>query len=265
MKAVLLLTIEGNLTGPIRLQDQIKVQFQLLGFRCFIFKHSMSKGLPSTSGLHESGQSQAPVQAPFQASLPQQMGVGVPPGSHMSAKSGNIQQLDHYVGQNFEKLKSTVSQAQSIAAGISGGNSVPQGANSSSSRNVERKDSMNTGMASLSLADSQPHIPTHRYPPTSFSSDRQIGSNLTDKIGSLNPSTSNLSPFNNAVQHGSHLNPSLAPLMKEPVMGNSNRSVHQTKTNPFNERDNTIRDFSVRVSDNSSIDSRGKHSGSFIP
>ena len=181
----------------------------------------MSKGLPSTSGLHGSGQFQPPVQVPFQASFPHQMGVVSPPGSHMSLNGGNIQQMDQNMGQNFENLlKSTISQVQSMAAGMSGGNSVPQSANSSSSRNVEGSDSMNTGMASLSLTDSQPQIPTHRSPHTSFSSDSQIGSNLTDQMGSLNPSTSSLNPFSNAVHHGSHLNPSLTPLMKEPVMGN---------------------------------------------
>ena len=265
----------------------------------------MSKGLPSTSGLHGSGQFQPPVQVPLQASFPHQMGVVGPPGSHMSLNGGNIQQMDQNTGQNFENLlKSTISQVQSMAAGMSGGNSVPQSANSSSSRNVERKDSMNTGMARLSLADSQPHIPTtHRYPPITFSSDRQIGSNLTDQMGSLDPSTSNLSPFSNAVHHGSHLNPSLAPLMNEPVMGNvlslptetrpyrnnPNSSSPPASTSPFNlspsfivsqnsnfnKHDHSVHetnidsfnecDNTIRESynDNSLVDSRGKHSCMF--
>ena len=71
------------------------------------------------------------------------------------------------------------------------------------------------GMAGLSLNDFQPQIPT-----TSFSSDRQISSRLTNQRGSSNPSTSNLSPYSIAVQQGSHYNPSLASHMNGPDMAN---------------------------------------------
>jgi len=87
---------------------------------------------------------------------------------------------------------------------------------------------MNTGMANLSLNDFQPQIPTHLSPPTSFS-DRQVGLNPTDQIGS---STSNLSPYNSAVQPGSHFNSSLARRMNEPDM--VNLFSPPTETRPSN-------------------------------
>jgi hypothetical protein len=176
-------------------------------------------GLSYTSGPHGSGQFKAPVEVPLQAAFPQQMGFGGPPSSHMSANGGNIQQLDQHMGQNLERfLKSALSQtvqSTSMTAGVSGGNHKPQATYSSSSRNVEGSDSMNTGMANLSLND------LHPPHPTSFPSDCQIGLKLTDQMsmGSLNPSTS-WSPYINAVQQGSHYNPSLAPHMNDPNMVN---------------------------------------------
>jgi hypothetical protein len=140
------------------------------------------------------------------------MGVLGPPGPHTSVQGANIQQMDPQLGQNFEKwMELTMSQTQSMVAGIRSGNPNPQAAHSSSSsRNVEGSDSINTGMAKLSLTGLQPQIPTHLSPPTSFS-DTQIGLRLTDQMGSSNPSTSNLTPYSNAVLQGSHFNPSLAP------------------------------------------------------
>jgi hypothetical protein len=74
-----------------------------------------------------------------------------------------------------------------------------------SNRNVEG-DSMNTGMANLSLNNPQPQIPTHLSPHTSFSSTKSDRLKLIDQMGSSNPSTSNLnlSPYNNAAQAAQH-------------------------------------------------------------
>jgi hypothetical protein len=162
----------------------------------------------STIGTPGNGQFKAQVQVPFQAAFPQQMGVGGP--LSMSVNGANIHQMDQHMARNFEKwMELTMSQTQSMVAGKIGGNSNPQAAQSSSSRSFEGSDSMSSGMANLSLTDAQPQIPTHFSPPTSFSSDPQIGLKLIDQTGSSNPSTSNLSPCNNnAVQH---FNPSLAP------------------------------------------------------
>lgn len=206
------------------------------------------EGLPSTSGPHGIDHFKAPVgpvQVPFLAAFPPQMGLA---GPSVSVNGTDIQQLDQHMGQDFEKwLKSTISQTKSMAAGISSGNYDPQAAYSSSSRNVDGSDSMNTGMANLSLNDFQPQIPTYPSPPTSFSSDRPIGLKLTDQMGSSNPS-SNLSPYNNVVQQGSHFNPSLVPHMNEPDMANPfplptetrpygnnpNRPPPPASTSPFN-------------------------------
>lgn len=267
------------------------IRFLLLRF------HHYVEGLPATSGLHGSGQFSAPGQGPFH---PQQMGVGGPPGSHMSVINPNIQHMGH-MGQDFGKwIESTISQTQSMAAGISGGN---QAANASSSRNVEGNDSMNNGMANLSLNNSQPQIPTHLSSPTSFASGRQVGLKPTDQMGSLNPSTSYTSPYNIAAQQGSQFNPSLGPRMNEPNMPNllspptetrsygnnlnrpppptstspsnfqpsfsvgpdsnltiEDRSVNHTNMGSFNENNNTVRDSH---NDNSLVDTTGKHYGMF--
>ena len=257
----------------------------------FLHFHHYVEGPPPTSGPH--GSSQAPVQFPFQLS---QMGIGGPPGSHMSVIGGNIQQMGPQMGQDIENhLKSTFSLAQSMAAG----KYTPQAANSSSSRNVEGSDSINTDMANLSLNDSQHRMPTH--PPTS---DRQVGLNPTDQMGSSAiPPTSYLSPYYNGVQQGSHFNSSLATGMNEsdmvnrltvptetrPYGNNSNRhpppasestspfnflpsfsvdpnsnltrqdhSVHRTNIGSFNENNDTVRDS---YNDNSLVDTTGRHFG----
>ena len=202
------------------------IRFSLLHF------HHYVQGFPSTNGPY-GDQFQAPVHtpSPFQS---QQMGFGGPPGSHMSVIDPNIQQMDQHMRLDFEKwLKSTIFQTQSMAAGISGGNYDPQAAYSSLSRNVEGTDSMSTGMANLSLNDYQPRIPTHHSPPTSFSSDHQ---KPIDQMGTSIPFSSNLSPHNNAVQQGSHFNPSLAPRMNEPDM--ANRLSLPTETRPYGNNPN---------------------------
>lgn len=244
--------IEGNTIGLNGCQDPIKVRVQVLGFRYYIFTimspFADGEGLATSSGPPGSGQFNAPGQVPFQATFPQ-MWVGSPPGPHVSVNAANIQQMDQHSGQAFENwLKSTISQTKSMAAGISAGN-YPQAAYASSSHNVEKSDSMNAGMANLSLNDLQPQVPTHSSPPTSLSSGRQIGLSLTDQMGSSNPSTSNLSPYNNAVQQGSHFNPSMAPRMNEPNTmlspfplptetrpygSNPNRPPPPASTSPFN-------------------------------
>ena len=267
------------------------IRFSLLHFHLYV------QGLPSTNGPY-GGQFQAPVHTPFQS---QQMGFGSPPGPHMPVIDPNIQQMDQNMGQDFAKwLKLTVSQTQSMATGISGGNYGPQAANSSPSHNVEGRDSMSTGMANLSLNDYQPQIPTHLSPPTSFSSDRQ---KPIDQMNTSNPSTSNFSPYNNDVQQGSYFHPSLTPRMNEPDMANflsprtearpygsnpnrppppastspfnfqpsfnvgpdsnfikQDRSVHRMNMNSFNEHNNTLRDS---FNDNSLVDTTGKHSCMF--
>ena len=172
---------------------------------------------PSTSRPYGSGQFNTPVQVPF-AAFPQQMGVGRPPGPHMSVSGANMQQMDEDMGRNFEKwLMSTISHAQSMAAGNSGRNYDPQAAYSSPSPNVEGSDSMNTRMANLSVNDLPLQIPTRVSPPTSFSSDPQFGLKRTDQMSSSNPSTSNLSPYNKVVLQGSRSNPTppVAPHMNE--------------------------------------------------
>lgn len=254
------------------------------------------EGLPSTNGPYGSGQFKAPMQVPVSL---QQMGVGCPPGPHMSVNGANIQQMDPFMGQSFEKwMESTMAQTKSMVAGMtrSGGNSGydPRAAYPSSSRNAEGSDSMNTEMANLSLNDLQSQTPTQ---PTSLSSDRQIGLKRTDQMGSSNTS---MGPYNNAVQQGSHYNPSrmnepdilnpetrpygnnpnrppppastspfnLPPLFSEGLIsniyyGNPNKadhSVHHMNTNSFNQHDKTIQDS---FNDNSLFDSTGKHSGMF--
>lgn len=174
-----------------------------------------------------SGQFTVPVvQPPFQTALPQQAIVGGPSAPHMSVNSALIQPMDQHMQRNFEKLmKFTLSQTQSLVAGNGGANYNPAAAFSSSS-NVEGDDSVNTGMANLSLNDpTHTQISSHLSSPTTFSrtkSDPQIGLKPTppDQIDASNPSTSNLSPYSNAVQQGSHSNPSLAPHMNEPGMVN---------------------------------------------
>ena len=152
------------------------------------------------------------------------MGVGGPPGSHISANNANIQYMNQYLHWCQEQwLLSMISQTQSMVAGNSGGNYGPQIAYSSS-RNA---DSVNTGMANLAVNDFRPQVPAS--PPTSFSSEPQIG---------LNPSTS-------AVQQGSHSNPSPAlhmndqdmvdshsPPITNPHGINPNRPLPPTSTSP---------------------------------
>ena len=220
------------------------------------------------------------------------MGVGGPPGPHMSMRDANIQQMDENMGQNVERLvKSTFSQAQSMVAGYSaaGGNydrrRRGQAAYSSSSRNVEGSDSVNTRMANLSLNDIQPQTPTHRSPPTS-SSDPQIGPKSTDQMGSSNPSTSNMSPYNNnflfrpteTPPYGNNPNKHPPPGSTSPFnfppssSGGPNfnthygdvtqhdHSVHHTNIDSFNEYNNTLQDS---FNDNSFVNITEKRSGKF--
>ena len=181
--------------------------------------------IPSTGGPLGSGQFKAPVQVPFQATFPHQMGVGGPPSPHMSVTGANIQQLDENMAQNIERwVKSTISQTQSMVAGNSGGNYDPQVPCSSSSSNVEGSDSMNNRMANLSLIDFQHRTPTHRSPPTSFSSDPQIGLKPIDQMGFSNSSTS--SPYNN--------NFLSVPTETPPYGNNPNRHPPPGSISPFN-------------------------------
>lgn len=200
------------------------------------------------------------------------MGFGGHPVPRMSVINPNIQQMDQYMGQKFEDVMnatfSQTLQAKSMAARMNA-----QAAHSSSSRNAEGSDSMNTGMANLSL---------------------------NDQMGSPNPSTSNLSP-----QQGSLYNPSLVSHMNKPDImasllptetppfgnrpqpesisipfnispslsggpysnihdGNLNirdRSEHRTNIDSFNEENDTIRDS---YNNNSFTDFTGKHSGMFL-
>jgi hypothetical protein len=270
-----------DITGLDRCQDLIMVQFQILHFVVtFLTIMSPFAGLSSTTGLHG-------------AAFSQQMGFGGPSVPRMSAIGANIQQMDAHMGQKLENLLNTTFsqtlQAKSMAAGISGGGYDPQAAHSSSSRNVDGRDSMNTGMANLSLNEFQPH--------PSQPSDRQTGLKLTDQMGSSNPSTGNLSP-----QQGSYYNPSQVPHMNKPDImasllptppfgNNPNRpqpastipfsilpsysggpyshvhdgnlttgdhSVHRANIDSFNEDNNTFRDS---YNNNSFSDFTGKHSG----
>ena len=272
------------------------IRFSLLNFYHYV------EGPPPTSGTYGSGQFQVRAQHPFQ---PPQMGVGGPPGPYTSVIGANIHQMGPQMGQDLEnQVKSALSHAQSMtAAAMNGGNHAPQAANSSSSRNVEEGDSMNTDMANLSLNDSRPQIPIHFSPPTS---DHQVGLNPADQMGSSIPSTSYLRPYLNAVQEGSHVNPNLAPHMNEsdkdnhlafpteirPYGSNINRPPPPASesTSPFNfspsfsvgPNSNLMRqDHSVHrtnigsfnenndtvrdsYNDNSLVDTTGRHSGNVL-
>ena len=175
------------------------------------------------------------------------MGVGGPPGSHMSVNGANIQQLDQYMGQDFGNwIESTIAQTKSmVAEKLSGGNHDPRAAYSSPSRKADGNDSMNTGMANLSLND---QIPTQLSQPTSSSSERQVGLKLADQMGSSIPPTSYLNSYNNGLQQGTHYNPSLPPRVNEPDTvnylpqptetrpygNNGNRPPPPASTTPFN-------------------------------
>ena len=219
---------------------------------------------------------QYPSTVPFLAPFPQywQMGLGGPPGPHMPALGTNIQHLNQYMPWYHEQfLQSTIPQTQSMVSGTSGGNYGSQTAYSSSSYNA---DSMDTGMANLSLNDFRPQIPAHPSPPTSFSSDPQIGPKPTDQMGS-NPSTS-------AVRQGSHSNPSPARHMNERDMVDShspptkdaphginpNRPPPPASTSPsdFPPSSSSGPSFNAyygqdSLNGNSFVDPTGKHSGIF--
>jgi hypothetical protein len=244
-------TRKGNITGLHGCRDLIKVHFRTLNLCCSILNimSSFVEANPPGSRLTGpgSGQFTVPVvQPPFQTTLPQQAVVGGPSGPHMSVNSALIQPMDQHMHRNFEKLlKFTMSQTHSLVAGNGGANYNPAADFSS---NVEGEDSVNTGMANLSLNDP---LSSSMAAPTTFSrtkSDPQIGLKPTppDQIDTSNPSTSNLSPYSNAVQHGSHSNPSLAPHMNEPGMvnflslpvqtqhGNNSNGPPPVSTSPFN-------------------------------
>ena len=107
-------------------------------------------------------------------------------GPHNPLIDANIQPLGQQIGQDFgnSRLNSTISQVQSMAAGTSGGNHDPQAAYSSLSRNFD--DSINAGMANLSLNDQHPQTSTHRAinrngpPPASTS---QFKSQSSSSVG----------------------------------------------------------------------------------
>ena len=188
--------------------------------------------IPSTGGPLGSGQFKAPVQVPYQATFPHQMGVGGPPSPHMSVTGANIQQLDENMGRNFEKwLKFTISQTQSMVAGNSGGNYDPQVPCSSSSSNVEGNDSMNNRMADLSLNDFQHQTP-YRSPPASTS------------------------PFNfpPSSSGGPNFNTYYGDLTKH------DHGVHHTNVDSFNEHNNTLQDS---FNDNSFVNSSRNRSCMF--
>ena len=195
----------------------------------------------------------------------------------------NIQQLDENMGRNFEKwLKFTISQTQSMVAGNSGGTYDPQVAYSSSLHNVEGSDSMNNRMANLSLNDFQHQTPTHRSLPT-FSSDPQIGLKSIDQMGSSNPSTSNLNPYNDnflsvpteTPPYRNHSNRHPLPASTSPFnfppsssggpnfntyygdLTKHDHGVYHTNVDSFNEHNNTLQDS---FNDNSFVDSTGKRS-----
>ena len=144
-----------------------------------------------------------------------------------------------------------VPQARSMTAG----NYVPQVANSSSSRNFEGSDPIYLDMANLSLNDYQNQIPTHLSP----TSDRQVGLNPTDQMGSsAYPSTSDMrSPHYNTVQQGSH-GLTLPTVDPNSDRTREDRSVHRTNINSFNENNDTVRDS---YNDNSLVDTTGRYSG----
>ena len=263
-------------------------------FSLLHFFHHYVEVSPS---IHPSDRFNVPLQAPFLPTFPHQMGAG---GPHTSVTNPNIQPLGQQMGQEFGRwLNSTISQAQSkaqsqaqsMAAGTSGGNPDPQAAY----RNVD--DSMNKGMANLSLSDHHPQISTDLAPPTLLS-DRQV-SLRPNQVGSSNLSPGNLGPYNGSVQQGSHLASSLAQRMNEPEMisafspqtdprpsrrnnqnspppastfqpslnvgQNSNftkndRSVHRLNIDSHNEHNNTLRDS---YNNNSLFDSTGRHSSMF--
>ena len=197
----------------------------------------------------------------LQTASHQQMVGGGPHGSYMLANGANIPRPpfgppqnpstgpfqapspQHHMRWNSEQwLQHTTPQTQT---GNSGGN-YPQNAYSSSSRNAEGNDPINTGMANLSVDDSRPRVPTQISPANSFSSDPHTGLN---QMG-FNPSTSSLSPHwhNNAAQQGSHPNPSPAshaneqdmvgslspPTRNPPSEMNPSRPPPPASTSPFN-------------------------------
>ena len=287
----IILTVEGRITNllVIGCQDLIKVQFQILCFIFYIFHHYV-EGLPPINGPRGIHGNQ------FQPSTFQpQMGLGGPPGPHMS-------EIDAYIHQMGQQMRPDLGRSAfpPRSMTLAPGNYVP--ANSSSSRNL---DSMYTDMAHLSLNDSQHQIPTHLSP----TSDHQAGLNPTDQMGSsAYPSTSYLrSPHYSTVQQGSQINPTSVPYMNEsrsdmvnrhgltvptdtrPYRNNSSRpsslasestssfisppsirvdpnsdrtredrSVHRTNIDSFNESNDTVRDS---YNDNSLVDTTGRYYG----
>ena len=177
----------------------------------------MNDGDPQSNNVsHKRGQFQTPAQGPFQPGFLSQMGIL--PGSHISVNSPNIQQMSPDAQRQFEQLmKSVAAQTQPRIPPNSS-----QNRQSNYPNNVELPNSMNTGMANLSINDRAPSGDSsnsqdmmYLSPPATFSrnkSDPQIA--LPDPMGS-----SNLSPYSNALQH-SRSNPSLAPHMQEPAMAN---------------------------------------------
>ena len=184
------------------------------------------------------------------------MGLGGPPGPHMSEIDAYIHQMRQMrpdLGRSAFLQRSMspgnyVPQARSMTPGnyvpqarsMTPGNYVPQAANSFSSRNAEGSDTIYTDMANLSLNDSQHQIPTHLSPTTS---DHQVGPNPNDEMGSSPfPSTSHLkSPHYNTVQQGSQINPTLSPRMNESNMVNP-------LTHPTEYRNNSSRSSSASES-----------------
>ena len=147
--------------------------------------------------------------------------------------------LMHQIGQQMRPDLGR--SAFPLTRSMTAGNYVPQVANSSSSRNFkfEGSDPIYLDMANLSLNDSQTQIPTHLSP----TSDRQVGLNPTDQMGSsAYPSTSDMrSPHYDTVQQGSH-GLTLPTVDPNSDRTREDRSVHRTNIDSFNENNDTVRD-----------------------
>lgn len=167
------------------------------------------------------GRNGAPRQAPFPAGFSHHMGNGVGSGPFATVNGGNIQQMDPNMRRNFEKLmKFTLSQTQSAVPEES---HEPNDDDDPPYPTVEPQDSVNTGMANLSINDPtsrQHQVATHPSPPPTFSrtkSDPQMALHLTTPQPRGPSPPASLSPYANPYQQ-SHSNPSLAPHMQEPAM-----------------------------------------------
>jgi len=183
--------------------------------------------LQSNMGSFRNGQTRAPGHAPFQPKYRQNMGTGVRSGPSMMVENANIMSMSPEMRETFAKLMeqtqslSEQSHAPNMPGNIDDNDSDNDDADSSTSPNIREQDPINSRMADLSINDPMPS-PGHLRPPSIISrvkSDPQIPlqSITSQGAGSSNPS--NLSPYDNALQH-SHSTPSVSPHMQEPDMVN---------------------------------------------